>query len=369
VNRVVNILTVFLICFTCVSLGSATERDICQAPCGRSTVWWEFNVFELKLIASNDPGYALWRGQFDKESLDMQIDVETSDGKKIVKGKILMIGGRVMATQGPVTEPGYELDALDAAVLEQQLVFRLLAKAQPNGPPEIQGVHSIDLKDEKTGIQFATPSAEGYIAPPWHASGAIRVIATDVIEYQLTLTSTVQEESAGTGREHVENLSGRLSKVASAKIDDTMHLDGWDLFGVGVQIRKKANATAFDYSAAPATTTYKTVADIRKKLAQDDYPGEADPSKNFTGFWKKNCKQAFGLQIMPYGTDGKYSVTFCGPGGCGEQGKDGRNTFITKDPDYKVINESEIKVRGAEDWDTYYRCTKDTHPVLKYENQ
>jgi hypothetical protein len=37
-----------------------------------------------------------------------------------------MVGGRVLATRGPATEPGYEIDALDAPLLEQELVFRLL---------------------------------------------------------------------------------------------------------------------------------------------------------------------------------------------------------------------------------------------------
>ena len=115
---------------------------------------------------------------------------------------------------------------------------------------------------------------------------------------------------------------------------------------------------------------YKIVADIRKKIAEDDYPGEPDPSNNFTGFWKEDCEQAFGLQIMPYGKDGKYSVTFCGPGGCGTAGEDGKNTFITKDPDYEVVSESKIKVRNVDNgWDTYYRCTRDTHLILKYKQQ
>jgi hypothetical protein len=118
----------------------------------------------------------------------------------------------------------------------------------------------------------------------------------------------------------------------------------------------------------PPSVTYKIVADIRNKIAADDYPGEPDPTMNFTGFWKQNCDNAFGLQIMPYGKDGKYSVTFCGPGGCGTVGDDGKNTFITQDPDYHVVSESELKIRNAKDeWDTYHRCTRDTHPVLKYK--
>ncbi|MHB8744577.1 MAG: hypothetical protein ACYC9L_15845, partial [Sulfuricaulis sp.] len=41
-------------------------------------------------------------------------------------GKILLVGGRVMATKGNVATPGYEIDALDGPVLQQKVVIHLL---------------------------------------------------------------------------------------------------------------------------------------------------------------------------------------------------------------------------------------------------
>jgi len=314
-------------------------------------------------------GYSSWKGMVDKDSLDIQIDVEVRNGKEITKGQVFMVGGRVLVTRGPITEPGYEIDALDAPILEQELVLRLLGATLPNGPAEIKGLRKIDYKSEKTGIQFATPSAEGFISAPWRVTGEVNVVGPNVIGYQLALTAAGTGPDPGTSREYSANFVGRLSKAASAKIDDSMPLRGWDLFGVGVQSRKAGNGTVIDYGAAPTSTSYKTVADIRKKLAEDDYPGEPDPSKNFTGFWKEDCQDAFGLQVMPYGTDGKYSIVFCGPGGCGEPGREGRITFITKDRNYEVISENEIKERRADGWQVYHRCTMDTHPVLEYKKK
>lgn len=348
------------------SVCGASEIEACGDPCGKPTPWNDFNVVDLKMSVPNSPEYATYNSQIDKETNDIQVDVDTSDGKETKKGKILMVGGRVMATKGPITVPGYEIDALDAAILQQVLVIRLLGASMPNGPSE-KGNHQIDFSNQKTGIQFATPSAQGFIAPPWNVKGEVRVLGGDVVEYSLALTSGTKGKPADQGREYPANFTGKLSKKATAKINDETSLDGWNLYGVGVQTRKEGNATAYDYGAAPATTTYKTVADIRKKLAEDNYPGESDTSKNFTGFWKEKCEEAFGLQIMPYGTDGKYSIIFCGPGGCGKQGEDGRNTFITKDKNYQVVSENEIKIRSSDGWDTYYRCTKETNPVLKYK--
>ena len=73
--------------------------------------------------------------------------------------------------------------------------------------------------------------------------------------------------------------------------------------------------------------------------------------------------------IKHFGADGKYSIVFCGPGGCGDPANEGRKKFITKDPHYQVISEDEIREQSGEEWETYRRCTKDTHPVLKLKEK
>jgi hypothetical protein len=365
--KVLSILAVALITATVyASPCFAFQSERCEESCPKPTAWNEFNVFELKVTVPGDLGYQFWQGRFDNESSDIQIVVERSDGQKITKGRILLIGGRVMAIQGPIAEQRHEIDALDASVLYLRLIMRLLGEALPYGPAEISGERKIDLKEGTTGIKFATPSAQGFIAAPWQVTGAVTAVSADDIKYDLSLSA------AGSGIDgsvrYASNFAGSLTKVASAKIDDSTPLDGWSVLGLGVQTRKTVNGTTLDYGAAPTSVTYNLVADIRNKIAADDYPGEPDPTMNFTGFWKENCDNAFGLQIMRYGKDGKYSVTFCGPGGCGTAGEDGKNTFITQDPDYQVVSESELRIRNAKDeWDTYYRCTRETHPVLKYK--
>jgi hypothetical protein len=89
-------------------------------------------------------------------------------------------------------------------------------------------------------------------------------------------------------------------------------------------------------------------------------------NKKFTGFWKENCTDAFGVQIKPY-DDQLYSVSFCGPGGCHEPGKWRPNTAIKNDPDYRIINNNLIEINhGITGWSKYKKCTSDTNPVLDY---
>ncbi len=79
----------------------------------------------------------------------------------------------------------------------------------------------------------------------------------------------------------------------------------------------------------------------------------ASNSHPFAGFWKTDLSNNFGLAIGPYG-EGKYYVSFCGPGGCFAKGNYRPITAITNDPEYKIIDKDTIEVHGT-DWTKYYR--------------
>jgi hypothetical protein len=340
------------------------DQQPCQDPCGKATAWQEFNSFSLKITSQGQPDSSKYQGGFDDDTGDIDIDVEISQAGTTKHGKIMMIGGRIMATQGPITEPGYEIDALNGAILQLQLVTKLLGRAVPDGPTTIKSSQHLDYADSKTGVQIATPSADGMIPAPWRVIGELKKRQDDGVEFDLTLSFPSRENKATT----TMAFSGKLFNAVNTKIDDQMELTSWNLFGIGPQSRNQGDATIIDYSAAPEASTYKTVADVRKTIAADDYPGEPDTSKDFTGFWKTNCDDAFGLQIKHYGKEGKYAIVFCGPGGCGDPENEGRKTFISKDPHYQVITEEEVKERTSSGWETYHRCTKETSPILKYKD-
>jgi hypothetical protein len=86
---------------------------------------------------------------------------------------------------------------------------------------------------------------------------------------------------------------------------------------------------------------------------------------DFTGFWKVNCSDAFGVQIkkQPGNT---FSVSFCGPGGCFAPGEWKPNTPIIGDPKYRVINANTIELPFGQGWNRYTRRTTDTNPMLDY---
>jgi hypothetical protein len=87
---------------------------------------------------------------------------------------------------------------------------------------------------------------------------------------------------------------------------------------------------------------------------------------DFTGFWKVNCTDAFGVQIKKQAAN-LFSVSFCGPGGCFAPGEWTPNTPILGDPKYRVINATTLDISlHQQRWDRYTKCTTDTNPVLDY---
>lgn len=75
------------------------------------------------------------------------------------------------------------------------------------------------------------------------------------------------------------------------------------------------------------------------------------------GFWKGSCSENFGLAIDAQ-SEGMYSVSFCGPGGCFKPGTYRPHTSLVADAEYKVIDQNTIEVRGLNGFSRYTRCTK-----------
>ncbi len=90
---------------------------------------------------------------------------------------------------------------------------------------------------------------------------------------------------------------------------------------------------------------------------------------DYTGFWKNNCEDPYGIQIMHY-KDGLYTTRFCGPGGgCNLSPDTSRLTPIEGDPSYEVVSATEIKEKAGDTvYGILYKCTIDTNPVLKYSD-
>lgn len=89
-------------------------------------------------------------------------------------------------------------------------------------------------------------------------------------------------------------------------------------------------------------------------------PTHGSCETDYTGFWKGDCSDGFGIQIK-LAENQLYSVSFCGPGGCFKPGEWTPNTLIEGDPKYNVISPSELGVKRTDGggFFSYVKCTSD----------
>jgi hypothetical protein len=89
----------------------------------------------------------------------------------------------------------------------------------------------------------------------------------------------------------------------------------------------------------------------------------AAKAPDYAGLWKRNCADAFGLQIAPL-RDGLYAVSFCNHDGCSAPGAYRPNTRIDNDPMYETVSATRIKVRYQDGgYSTYVKCAPGVGPA------
>jgi len=85
----------------------------------------------------------------------------------------------------------------------------------------------------------------------------------------------------------------------------------------------------------------------------------AKAEQDFSGTWKRNCADGFGLLIEP--AEGQfYSVIFCGLRACSRTWT--ADTRIKGDPKYKIVSDGELGIRRLDDSGLFFfykRCPDD----------
>lgn len=111
--------------------------------------------------------------------------------------------------------------------------------------------------------------------------------------------------------------------------------------------------------------TAERAALARAASEQQPWPLATGERVDFTGFWKENCEQVFGLQFKPTGKPGVYSVSMCGSAGCFDSGTHRPPTTVKGDPSYEVLSAEEILIRGENGIDTsYMKCKSSVMPEM-----
>jgi hypothetical protein len=160
---------------------------------------------------------------------DARIAVELRDAGAPLKGTILLVAGRWMLTQGFAAAPAREVDTLDVATLNSQLVIVLLTAVLPKGPPAAGAPQHVRFAEKNNPIRIETPTKSAEYRAPWTVVGSVSVPAANApVNYQLSFTYSDE------GIARTLDFAGTVATVSSPlELPDSMKLAGWKIRRIG----------------------------------------------------------------------------------------------------------------------------------------
>ncbi len=192
---------------------------------------------------------------------DARVGIERRDGSNRTSGTILLIGGRWMLSQGPMASSGREIESLDLAVLDSQLVIVLLSAALPDGPPAPGPPQHVRFAEKTNPIRIATPTTSAEYRAPWTVIGTVTVPSSDApASYQLSFTYSEQ------GIARTIDLAGSAASASSPlEIPDSMRLAGWKLGRLPQSLESSLMPAQPDAAAHTGVPKAGTVGELRQQ--------------------------------------------------------------------------------------------------------
>ena len=225
--------------------------------------WNGFTAVTITFAEGTSPG-TTWSGVFDEATRDFLLDVQLRD-PELVRGKVGLVGGRMMIVQGLNLTRGAEIDAMDGPILSMRLALTVLERLFPDGPASIKGLTNVNHKDDDVAIRFATPSASGQIPAPWSATGKVENYNQGVVNFDLVLTLPAANPAAKAPLGKM-TLKGRLSSRTQPVFRDDMPLAGWGIYSLGPVRRPEGGVSL---GVKPETgADVKTIGELKASLAQ-----------------------------------------------------------------------------------------------------
>jgi len=196
-------------------------------PAEGSPAWAPSDISALQTVPGR-PATASTRFEVGANG-DARITLDLHDGGAHTAGTILLIGGRWMLTRGFTSASQNEIEALDVAALNSQLVIVLLTAALPGGPPAPGPPQHVRFAEKTNPIRIATATKSAEYGAPWTVTGAVAVPDADAAAtYQLSFTYSGQ--GVAQTMEFEGSAGGAKSPV---ELPDSMKLAGWKLRRLG----------------------------------------------------------------------------------------------------------------------------------------
>ena len=220
---------------------------------------WALDDITVSQSVPGEPGSATTRFEVAANG-DARIAIEQREGTTHISGTILLIAGRWMLTQGFAASSGKEIESLDLAALNSQLVIVLLTAALPDGPPAPGKPQHVRVAEKNNPIRIATASTSTEYHAPWTAVGTVTVPSADVAaNYQLSFTYSDR------GISRTIDFAGNAGHARSPlDLPDSMKLAGWKLSRLPQSLESSLAAAQPDAAGEKRARSAVTLGELRQ---------------------------------------------------------------------------------------------------------
>ena len=160
-------ITIFLFVLLVSQPVSAIDPEEEIAP---GVGWHEAGVTLLDVDFDHTGFHSRWE-YFRCECGDILVRMEQSSPEGVLTGEMVLVGGKVLAARGMVTQAGDLEMMLQAPTLMVQLGFGLLQRSIPGGPADVTMDMDIDVEEEIVDVELNTGLSTGRFGAPWKLKG------------------------------------------------------------------------------------------------------------------------------------------------------------------------------------------------------
>ncbi len=224
--------------------------------------WTQFADYTLTVKVPPKGETGTWTFHTYADPADVLVELDTPGPKARTKGSILLVGGQIIAAKGFALEAGFEVDPLDAAIVNLKILTQLLDAAVPGGPGALKHKQPVNVREAREPIIATTPSANARFNAPWNLKGQVERTEAGTVAFRLELDVPNGEKPAERAR---WLFSGKASGVQKGReLDGAMSLAGWSAYSLGnAPVAKPSAHTSLRFGATRLPGPFATVKDLR----------------------------------------------------------------------------------------------------------
>lgn len=216
----------------------------------------------VKVPPKGDTG--TWKIRTYADPADVMVELDTPAPQGRTKGTIVLVGGQGIAVKGFAPEPGFEVDPLDAAIVNLKVLTQLLDAAAPGGPDKVKGKASVSRGEVKLPILASTPTATARFLAPWKLKGTLDRVDAKTVSFSLELDVPVADKSA---ERAVWTFTGTAGgSTAGRTLEDATSLAGFTAYNLAPKNAQQTHST-LKFGATKLPGPLATVKDLRQALA------------------------------------------------------------------------------------------------------